>query len=222
MKKEIVIQELRRMLRNGRFLPNTRLPPERHLANELGVSRTYLRLALDELEAEGKIWRHVGQGTFAGSRPVQSASDLKILETIASPLDVMEVRIVIEPETARLAALRATSTDIEHLQKCVHKAEEAPDYATYARWDAALHRGIAEAASNKLLFALFDAVNTVRGQKSWNKLWSNAMNPERQRKYDDDHRTIVRAIADRDHNTAQSRMRSHLESVQSNLVKQEQ
>lgn len=218
MKKEAAVQEIRRMLRSGRFLPNTKLPPERQLAAELGISRTYLRHALDELEAEGKIWRHVGQGTFVGRRPVRNSTEIAILETIASPSDVMEVRRLIEPEAARLAALRATSNDIEYLERCLRKAEEAPDFATYARWDAALHRGITEAAANKLLFLLFDAVNTVRNQKSWTQLWSSAMNTTRQRKYDDHHRRIIRAIAARDSIKAQNEMHKHLESVQKNLL----
>lgn len=221
MKKEAALHEIRRMLRNGRFLPNTKLPPERQLAAELGISRTYLRYALDELEAEGKIWRHVGQGTFVGSRPVRSSTDITILETVASPSDVMEVRLLIEPEAARLAALRATSGDIEYLERCLRKAEEAADFTSYARWDAALHRGITEAAANKLLFLLFDAVNTVRNQKSWVQLWSSAMNVSRQRKYDDHHRRIVRAIAARDSLKAQDEMRKHLEAVQKNLVYQD-
>lgn len=219
MKKDIASQEIRRLLRSGRFLPNTRLPPERQLAAELGISRTYLRQILDELEAEGKIWRHVGQGTFVGSRPTQNSAEITILETIASPIDVMEVRMVIEPEAAGLAALRGTSSDIEHLEKCLHKAEEAQDYGAYGRWDAALHRGIVQAASNKLLFTLFDAVNTVRRQKSWARLWSNAMNAERQKKYDSHHRRIVRAIAERDSNAARRQMLEHLQAVQDNLIK---
>jgi DNA-binding FadR family transcriptional regulator len=133
-------------------------------------------------------------------------------------MDVMEVRLVLEPEAARLAAVRATAGDLEHLEKCVRKAEEAPDFGSYARWDAAFHRAIAEAASNKVLFVLFDSVNTVRTQKAWQRLWQGAMNQKRQAKYDDHHKRIMQAISDHNASEAFNCMREHLEAVRSNLI----
>lgn len=183
------------------------------------MSRTYLRAGLAQLEAEGKIWRAVGQGTFVGARPIQSAADITLLSGLASPAEVMEVRLVIEPETARLAALRATPGDIAHLEHCLRKSLAAPDFTTYAKWDATLHRGIAEAAHNTLLFTLFDAVNAVREQKGWSRLWEGAMTPQRETTYNSHHHQIVRAIAERNAAHAEGLMRRHLEAVQKNLLR---
>src|SRR3546814_8167805 len=104
----------------------------------------------------------------------------------------MEVRLVIEPETARLAALRATPGDIAHLEHCLRKSLAAPDFATYAKWDATLHRGIAEAAHNTLLFTLFDAVNAVREQKGWSRLWEGAMTPQRSEEHTSELQSLMR------------------------------
>ena len=89
-----------------------RLPPERELCESLGVSRGDLRKALDVLERDGHIWRHVGKGTFVGSGPVEEAIGISEIAGSSNPADVMRARLIIEPEIAREAALHATIADI--------------------------------------------------------------------------------------------------------------
>lgn len=204
---------LRAMLDDGRYANGSRLPPERELAETLKVGRTLLRRILDQLEAEGRIWRHVGQGTFVGSRPATTSTDLAIISALTSPAEVMEVRLVLEPRIARLAALRANAEDITHLRHCLDKSASAPNYANYGRWDATLHRAVASAARNVLLLALFDAVNSVRQQASWASLWQNAMTPARQAAYAREHSAFVDAIERRDATAAENSMREHLSTV---------
>jgi len=67
------------LLISGRYPAQSRLPPERELAVLLGVSRSGLREGLEILEAEGRIWRHVGKGTFVGPRPIQAATGLDLV-----------------------------------------------------------------------------------------------------------------------------------------------
>ena len=76
-----------------------RLPPERELAEELGVSRGTLRKALADLEVEGLIWRHVGRGTFVGNRPVETVQDLGEVTRRTNPAGVMEARLRWSPSS---------------------------------------------------------------------------------------------------------------------------
>src|SRR5215218_1296236 len=146
-----VLTQLRAYLAHeGRFA-GARLPPERRLAEELGVSRGTLRRALADLEAEGLIWRHVGRGTFVGNRPVETVQDLGEVTRRTNPAGVMEARLSLEPELAR-------------------QGREAGDWRTYEYWDNRLHRAVAEATANVVLLALFDSLNTIRRTVTWGRL----------------------------------------------------
>ena len=94
---------------------NGRLPPERVLAEDLGISRRAIRYALDLLEAEGRIRRQQGRGTFVCDARA-GAPDLSCeLAKLTNPVDTLEARMAIEPALARLAALRATRADFDKL-----------------------------------------------------------------------------------------------------------
>lgn len=215
---EKALAKLRDLLESGRFPSTSRLPPERQLARELDISRSALREALEQLEAEGKIWRHVGQGTFVGARPVRQPRGLSLVSDMTNPAEVMQVRLLLEPQIARLAALHATPDDIAHMRTCLRKSTAAHDAATYERWDGTLHRAVAEAARNTLLLTIFDAVNTVRTQTAWGRLRQATLTPERQAAYNAQHGAFIDAIAQRDMARAESLMRAHVQSVQDNLL----
>src|SRR5829696_4794151 len=103
-----IVTQLRAYLAQAELPEDGRLPPERDLSAALGVTRTELRKALGTLETEGQIWRHVGKGTFVGSRPVDSLSDIAALSNRTNPAELMRARLIIEPELARAAALTTT------------------------------------------------------------------------------------------------------------------
>jgi gamma-glutamyltranspeptidase len=114
---------LDRMLEESNLMPSGKLPPERDLCEQIGVSRSTLRSALNLLEAEGKIWRRVGSGTYTGSTPPKELQGLPAISDATSPGELMELRLMIEPGIARLAALRATRSEIEYLKHCVAGAD---------------------------------------------------------------------------------------------------
>ena len=97
------------MLRENRFQPQSRLPSERELAKQLAVSRMSLRTGLERLEADGRIWRHVGQGTFVGPRPEMPPKQLGFITANTSPAEVLEARLTdlteAPPRVGELAAL---------------------------------------------------------------------------------------------------------------------
>lgn len=212
MKSAELATALRRLLDSGRYTVNSRMPAERVLAELLGTSRGLLRKGLAQLEAEGRIWRNVGQGTFVGGRPIKTKTDLAVISKITSPLEVMEVRAVIEPQTAWYAAMRSSEDDLRHIRHCLTKIDGSPNHANYARWDSTFHRAVAEAAHNALLLAVFDAVNEVRNQPAWSKVWHTAIQPRRElvRRQ---HLAIVDAIARRNADAARDATFEHIQTI---------
>lgn len=214
-----VLVRLREMIDAGEYPSQSRLPSERALAERLGVSRSVMRHAFAELEAEGKLWRHVGRGTFVGTRPPHPVESLSLITKNTNPNEVMEVRLAFEPEVAALAALRATSMDVAQMERCIRRSEAAADIAAYEQWDGALHRTITQSVGNNFMMAIFDAVNAVRRSRIWGRLKEQTLNAERQDVYTEQHKGIVDSIADRNARQAEARMRVHLETVRGDLFK---
>lgn len=212
-----VIDQLKEAVHSGRFPDQARLPPERQLAKEFRISRSTLRKALEIMEAEGLIWRHVGRGTFAGKKPPIEAPALAALVNQTHPEEVMEARMVLEPRLCALAARRSTVSDLDEMDRCVRKGETATDLAAFELWDGAFHRAVAVAARNALLLALFDAVNAIRGEEIWGRLKEASLTPDRQRTYIQQHRHCVQAIRDRNPAEAERCMTAYLELVRRNI-----
>ncbi|MGO4573824.1 FadR/GntR family transcriptional regulator [Microvirga sp. 2TAF3] len=218
---DFALRQLRALLDDRSESEDSQLPPERALALQIGVGRRALRRALEVLEAEGRIWRQQGKGTFLGPRPLRTEMSLEALSSGTNPLENMEARLEIEPALARLAALRASNGDIERLKHLADKTASSADSDLDSRelWDGAFHRAIAEAAGNSLLFAFFDVANRIRQDPTWRRLREQARSRPRQRNYVNQHHRVVEAIAARDGGTAEQAMREHLETVRASLLR---
>lgn len=195
-----------------------RLPSERELSEELGVSRRVLRQALGLLEAEGRISRQHGRGTFATDARHATESLVHEMSRLTNPADTLEARLAIEPMQARLAALRATGGDIDRLFEAADASRDAKDPLSYEKADAAFHRRISAAARNPLLVAIFDAVleTALEGASRHGRETAHCIN--NQTAYAADHRKIAVAIAERNAAQAEAAMRAHLTSVQKRLI----
>lgn len=218
--------KLRRIIAKGGFDHRGRMSPERALATELGVGRRSLRRALDILEREGRVLRHQGRGTFvqagtngdghAGGSMASGAPDLAFADILdrTNPLEVIEVRLAIEPVVARLAACRASQADIKRLQILADQTRTAGDADSYEKADARFHRAIAEVARNALFLAIFDTLHATQRDIAWRRLGENAHCYKRQSVYADFHKEISAAIAARNGDRAQDVMHQHLGDVQ--------
>lgn len=216
---QLSTQRLRELLQSGRYSPGSRLPPERELSVELGISRAALRKALSILEAERLIWRHVGRGTFAGPRPSEKHEARFTVAEITNPAEIMEVRMIFEPKIAAIAALRATPGDIRQMTHALVKSEEATQAQAFEMWDSALHGAIASSTGNSLLISLFESINRLREDNLWGRLKEASFSRSRHQFYCRQHRKLVDVIADRDAVAAERMMHTHLEAVQKNLLK---
>jgi DNA-binding FadR family transcriptional regulator len=213
-----IVTQLRAYLAQAALPEDGRLPPERDLSAALGVTRTELRKALGTLEAEGQIWRHVGKGTFMGSRPMDNLSDIAAMSKRTNPAELMRARLIIEPEIARAAALTATPMHLAELRMCQARTREAATWRQYETWDTRLHRTVAEATQNTPLLGLFDMLNALRRAVTWGRLRSNPVKPEPDHHSFTEHETIIMAIENRDMAGAAAAMRTHLQSVERNLL----
>ena len=196
------------------------LPTERELAEQIGVGRRAVRRALEVLEAEQRIWRRQGAGTFLGAEPHHPERHLKKLPEVSNMLEVMEVRLRLEPALAQLAALRATPADIARMRDLAAKVAAADDMDSRELWDGALHRAIAKVAGNKLFLALFDVVDRVRQDETWRHV-REALRTEAQLSlYKSQHIDVLDAIERRDPAAAEKAMRQHLLALQERLMMQ--
>ncbi len=209
-----VLRERLAVLHDG----DGRLPPERDLAAELGISRRALRRALEVLEAEGLIWRQQGKGTFVGNRPSVAGDLARDLAGRTNPVEVFEVRLHVEPTLARHAALRATQHDIAHMRRLNERIRAADDDDSRELWDEALHRQIAQSARNALFLGVHEIVDEVRRDEAWRSLRVRARNDAARATYVAQHDAIIDAIAARDPAAAAAAMSTHIRTLSHNIL----
>jgi DNA-binding FadR family transcriptional regulator len=197
---------------------DSRLPPERELCESLGVSRGDLRKALAVLERDGRIWRHVGKGTFVGSRPIGETVAVSEIAARSNPSDVMRARLILEPELTREAALHATNDDIAAMRQSLAQMRQAATWRQYENLDNLLHRQIAQASRSTLLLGMFDVLNAIRRAVVWGRLRVEGARPPEDHHSFAEHDRIVDAIADRDLGGAAAAMRAHLAEVGRRLI----
>lgn len=202
--------------------PDRRLPAERSLAGLLQLSRAELRKALAAIEEEGRLVRHVGRGTFlrvAGAEPDDPlpaeavrapAASPPDLADVTSPRDLLQARIVIEPEIARLAALHATRADLRRLRAYEAELRATRSWERYDVADTTFHRAIAGASGSALMLALSDVLAGIRRSLDWGRLLDRGGAPSPEHPSFAEHAAIVDAIASRDRHAAAAALRHHL------------
>lgn len=190
--------------------PGARLPTERQLAIDLGVSRSAVRGALSYLEAAGRISREIGRGTFL--RASGGAAD------DFGPADVMVARELFEPQVVPLVVIHATVRDFTELDRCLLGGDEAGAAEEFERWDDAFHLAVVVAAHNSLLLRMYESIQIARHGPLWGNLKRSHDSPARRALYREDHREIVEALRLREVGRALEATRTHLERVRLNLL----
>lgn len=213
----LALEKLRERVREHQRDFGQQLPPERELAEAMGLGRRAVRKAMEVLEAEDLIWRQQGKGTFIGRRPALHPHFTGDLSERTTPLEVMEARLQIEPTLAQIAAIRRTNDDISSLERLSLKAAASLDDDDWELWDSAFHRRIAECAGNGLMLALFDVIQRIRHDPYWRHLRAQARTLQHRESSHREHIEIVAAIAARDGAAAERVMRTHLAAVQASL-----
>lgn len=200
--------------------PGDKIPTERQLAEELGVTRTTVRAALADLEASGLLSRQVGRGTFLRQPPGSGdATDHgPVGLTDVSPADVMAVRLLLEPQIMTTVVVQATERDFAEMDRCLTGGDGASTYDEFEEWDMALHRSFFAATRNPLLVRLYASVESARRGQLWGALKRRVDSAANRASYCREHHEIVDALQARDADRAFAAMRAHLASVGSKLL----
>ncbi len=212
------LDELRRRIRSGTLAPGAQLPPERTLAAELGIARNTLRRVLTRLEQQGHLTRRIGSGTFVRKAVRDDGDGLRGRLRHASPAELMEVRLIIEPQAAAMAATRASPADLQAIDDALASTLAANGLAEFEHWDAQLHLMIFRGAKNTVLIDYCQAITTIRNEPDWYRLKKRTVTPELRRLYDRHHAEIVTALRNRDPERARQLTTQHLTTVRDNLL----
>jgi GntR family transcriptional regulator, transcriptional repressor for pyruvate dehydrogenase complex len=169
-----VVDQIARMIKEGKLKPGDQLPSERVIAEQMGISRPTVREAFAALEVVGLVETRTGQGTFVKPGDVESlkyrAEYLFIEER--SPFETLETRKILESQAAALAAERASSADLAGLKQALDILEETATHQS--NWneeaDKDFHMAIARASGNSVLDDLFKILLDMSQHKVWSKM----------------------------------------------------
>lgn len=196
---------IRQQILSGAWTNGRLLPSERDMAAQFGIARNTLRRIIKQLEAEGLIDSQPGRGSVVRLSPLgdqMSRADIAPVTRTASQADLTEMRALLEPLAAELAASRATAEDISAMDAALHKALGAREAATFEHWDGELRRAIWRAAHNSALLAWCEASNL--------ELPRRAVTPELRGGYLREQAAIIAALCNRNPDLASELMRKSM------------
>jgi GntR family transcriptional regulator, transcriptional repressor for pyruvate dehydrogenase complex len=211
---EQIVQQIEESILKGALKPGDQLPAERDLAQRFGVSRTAVREAVKALREKGLVEAYSGRGTFITDGTSQAVrQSLDLVAKIGQPegsTHLAEVRAILEPEIAALAAMRAQESDVATMREAVavmDRAGQDPD--VYIEADLDFHLALAEGAANPLILSLIDSiVGLLREQRL--RIFNVPGGPQRGQVH---HKKILDAVERRDAGAARAAMKAHLQQV---------
>lgn len=198
----------------GSFKVGDKLPSERELCAQFGVSRAPVRQALSALEMNGTIYSRQGEGVFVKSTHITNGNS-QSLESV-SPEDIVEARMNIEPLIIKFAALRATDEDIEELKQTIKKMEEETRSGIYVpETDEQLHMGIAKASHNDLFITFMSSITSaMKQQEMWQFIRDRTVTRSDYQEVNfQEHKLLIQAIEDRNEKAAVERMTTHMQNL---------
>ncbi|MGG0589858.1 FadR/GntR family transcriptional regulator [Priestia megaterium] len=215
-----VLDQLKKMIKEKTFPPESRLPSEHELSKMFGVSRAPIREALSVLSASGLIESRQGGGSYVKRVNLVGMLDPMTFEMVEADqvLELIEMRIIIESQAASLAALRRTDEELieikeslEAFKKTVHNSEEIGHEADYR-----FHHDIVKAAHNSfLLHAVEDLGHLYRKALAYSL---NKSQKENRKQTDADHERIFEVIKNGEPEEAAEAVRDHLEHVRQKVM----
>ncbi|MGJ3401973.1 FadR/GntR family transcriptional regulator [Glutamicibacter sp. Je.9.36] len=212
---DAAITHIKDMILNGALSPGDRLPPEKELSEKLGLSRSSLREAVKALELIRVLDVRRGDGTYVTSLEpgllAEAMGFVVDLHRDSSVLELLEVRRILEPSCAGLAAQRRLDEHLELLDASIAKVNAGTDLPSLIEHDLEFHAIIAEAAKNSYLATLLEALSskTVRA-----RVWRGLTQDHAVQRTLDEHQAIVSAIRDSDTDLAKALVTAHISGVE--------
>jgi GntR family transcriptional regulator, transcriptional repressor for pyruvate dehydrogenase complex len=216
---EQIVQQIEDSILKGDLKGGEQLPAERELAQQFGVSRTAVREAMKTLREKGLVEAYAGRGTFVTngtSRSMRQTLDRMIRGGPSEgAVHLVEVREILEPEIAALAAQRADDDARTAMRESITVMDAALDAEGFIEGDLDFHLALAEAAGNPLILSLIDSiVGLLREQRM--RTYYIAGGPERGQYH---HKRILAAVERRDPQAAREAMFAHLRQVRDDSEK---
>jgi GntR family transcriptional repressor for pyruvate dehydrogenase complex len=214
-----IAAQLSALIASGEFAVGQRLPSERELASQLGVSRPSLREALIALELEGLVEVRVGAGIWVTSASGRGPATPD-QEEGEGPFELLRARWLIEGEIAAVAARQATAADLATIRAALTEMERLEkknrDFSSY---DREFHLRIAASTRNGVLRAVVEDL-WVRGRGAvWRLMENHFDTPALRAASVNDHRVILQALVAHDPREARNAMRAHLKRVDSEFAR---
>jgi len=211
---EQIVQQIETSILKGELTEGSQLPAERDLARQFGVSRTAVREAIKALQEKGLVDAFPGRGTFVtnGTSNSMRRSMDRILKGGESNgwSYLVEVREILEPEIAALAAIRADEQEVAAMREAVDVMDKAVrDSDAFIEADLDFHLALAEAAANPIVLSLIDSIVALLREQRM-RIFHQDGGPERGQLH---HRRILDAIEGRNPQEARAAMRAHLSQV---------
>lgn len=218
-KREVIIRKIRHEIQNGIYAPNEKLPPERKLAEDMGVSRVLLREAIVALETLGFLDVRVRQGIFVKEQPIQDFNEsLRFLPSWHSGFvpQLMEMRMIIDVHAAEFAAQRRTEEELDKLKEFLTQLEQLWPYNNtenmkrHAKYEFLIHSLIVEAAHNTILSRVYEGIVSLMEKN--NEILHMAFSRDIGwiERVISHHRAIIGAIEAKDAKKAAAGMKLHI------------
>ncbi len=210
-----IAEQLRSLIAAGEFQAGSRLPAERDLARQLGVSRPTVREALIALEVEGVIDVRSGSGIYVvqpGARA--AANDAAAGPVEWGPLELMRARELVEGEVAALAARNAKKDQIATMAQALARMQDEAGAGVVPRaGDEAFHNAVAQACGNEVLRDTVHGYWQARSGPMFERLGDHFETPASWKAALVEHAAVLQAIRAHDPQAARSAMQSHLKKA---------
>ncbi len=205
-----IARQLSELIDAGEFVPGQRLPAERDLAQQFGVSRPSVREALIALEVESKVEVRVGAGVFVAAPRLLPAGEVEEGE---GPFELIEARRLLEGETAARAAREATIEEVAAIRVAVERLRRCEDEIQGTAADRAFHLAIAQATHNGLLAGVVQMLWDKGRGAIWKQMEKHFETPELRTATLRDHQAVLQAIGAHRPGAARTAMRRHIARV---------
>jgi GntR family transcriptional regulator, transcriptional repressor for pyruvate dehydrogenase complex len=205
------LAKIKELISSGEFTAGSRLPTERKLTQQFGVSRSSLREAVRALALVGVLESRVGDGTYVTTLEpdllLTGIGFVSDLVEAGSLIEIHQVRRILEAAATRLATPRLTDDDFERLRDCLQRMEDANGVPAFIEADAAFHRVILDACGNSALASLIQNLSsgTLRA-----RLWQSVVARGATEATLAAHQNIYNALVARDEDTAAAADVMHL------------
>jgi DNA-binding FadR family transcriptional regulator len=208
-----IAEQLRALIVNGEFAVGARLPAERDLSKQLGVSRPSVREALIALEVEGYVEVRTGSGVYVLDRSQRAgAATATTSSTEWGPLELIRARRVVEGETAAIAAMRRKRRHVDAMTSAIESMREMADRSVMPlEGDRAFHMAIVDACDNVVLLETVQGFWDSRKGPIFTRLGGYFENVRSWRSAISEHEAIRDAIAARDAPAARAAMHTHMD-----------